>query len=173
MHSRRSSYSDFSEGLESGYGSEDNYDSDNDSVDSSDSALWRQGEDYNDHHEQLNEDLHEAFRNGDARRAEEILEEIDESRIEITPSELRNIILDHDDVELFEVAERNDALCPSQRDGEKWLQEIIARGCENLLPKILKFFKIDNQQLIDILEDGEAEEVEFASIFWDKERTII
>lgn len=161
MHSRTSSYSDFSQDVTSESGHDDAYDSDCTSIGSSDSAVWRQGEDYNDRHEQLNEELLEAFRNGNARRAEKLLEEIDDSRIYISSSELIEVILQHDDLELFEVAECNEILCPSQNDAQEWLEAVIANKSTNLIHKIVEFFRIDDEQLIDILDEGEPEEVEF------------
>ncbi len=135
-------------------------DEDNESVDSTESARWREGEDYNDHHEELNEQLRESIEEGDHKKVEQILEEIDESRIDIDNDTVREAITENDDSALFEVI-RYSSLAPSNNESREWIESTISENCSDVSESIIRYFNIDDEKLFEFIDQDDDGQISF------------
>ncbi len=135
-------------------------DEDNESVASTESALWREGEDYNDRQDELNEEIREALEENNAEKLSQALDKIDESRVNIDAEVVRTHVILHDDAELFDVIQYS-CIAPSSGEYQEWLYEAMAQKCENILEHLGAYFKICDSGLFDFVDLEDAEQIEF------------
>jgi len=129
--------------------------SDEESVNSSDSARWREGEDYNDHHEMLNDDLKNALSLNDISLAKSILDEIDPALIEIDSDEIKSYIFEHESPELFDLATSYAELCPNYKVASEWLESAIESRSIKLLSSICDYFQIPDSEILIYLHNSQ------------------
>jgi hypothetical protein len=164
MYSRENSPSNSDNEYDNSYDadSESGYlsDADNESVGSSDSALWREGEDYNDRQDELNYEIREALEENDVEKLSQALDEIDELRVNIDAEVVRTHVILHDDAELFD-AVKYSCIAPSRDEYQEWLYEAVNHKCTNIIEQLGAYFNICDSGLFNFVDLKDAAQIEF------------